>query len=343
MAVNVNAHITKARCTSVQIFFRICGHVEHSFKHSAACIWAQERNLTGGNVEHWNPLPYDVKPLYVVGLCVLCLRRLDYDGWRDREPAINVDRGTGMFYELSWLNYEADRLQERALEWRGLVEEDERIPRVEELKKERELITRMTLRELQWNNAWAAHCAANVGVNRAKILDLTDDLTRPRTSDDLLEPYEGEDNCDICVMPLSDASPMGNPNEAPKPARFTTGCAHDKTHHICAISWLVAAGERDCTQCKVARKFVVKNTNDDPVTRWQWANTDINDRWEKVMQQVSGHITFAEGFVDPKPRANLQPGERPFRQDPDSVESRSHFQPYLGEDRWGDSYRGGTP
>jgi len=318
---------TEARCTNVQIFFRLCGHVEYSCKHTAICTGAS--NNLPNNV-HWNPLPFNVKPLYVVGNCHVCLNRLQYQGHlREREPANNVGRGTDVFTANPTIRYSPDQLREIALPKRFLTEEDERVSRFAEQRKERKLTALRAMRELRWNNAWAEHCANNVGDSRAKILDLTDDLSRPRTADDLLAPYKPEagEECIICLDSLSNA-PGDDPNEAPQPVKFTRGCDHNKAHYKCVLSLLLGRGQRDCPHCRLPWKFVVKNTNDEPV--FTWVQADL------MLYQVRGYIDFPDGLVNPIENPN--PGQRYFPQDNVSVEARKTFQPFMSEDRWGDIY-----
>lgn len=319
---------TEARCAHVQIFFRLCGHVEYSHKHTATCTRATNNHV--GHDAHWNPLLYNVKPLYVVGNCQICLNRLQYPGHlRAREPANNVSRGTEVLTANTTIRYRPNQLREIALPWRFMVEEDERVSRFGEQRRERKLIASRAVRELRWNNAWAQHCANNVGDSRAKILDLTNDLSRQRTADNLLASYQAEagEECIICLDSLSNA-PGDDPNEAPKPVKFTCGCDHNKAHYKCVLSLLLGRGQRDCPHCRLPWKFVVKNTNEDPV--FTWVQADL------MLYQVRGYIDFRDGLVNPI--ENPGPGQRYFPQDDDSVEFRKKFQPFVGEDRWGDIY-----
>jgi hypothetical protein len=275
---------------------------------------------------------------------------------RASEPHRNVLRGSQASVGWTRKPISVEKIRELAEKWKGLVEEQERImdTRTERLKKEQEAKRRRQAREMLWERDWQHHksetkedypevvATANVAAikdfkqnRRAKILDLTDDLTRPRTENDLLELAAADDDPENrCFC----GDRYGERSEDPDVAqgiwvRFQGhGSCTAVFHRKCMITqltnptgdWLCQA----CPYCNLLLRFVLKDTYDDPKFRWVLedpSGADTREWREHIAQhklwQVSGYIPFQAGL-----NGRGKEGERDMK----------FFKPFDFEDRWGD-------
>jgi hypothetical protein len=242
--------------------------------------------------------------------------------------------------------YTKDQVRDLARKWRFDVEEQDRIPRTERLKMEREAEERKRLREVQWNRAWEYHQIATDANytatkrlaqtekqseideviedfkehRRAKILDLTDDFSRPRTPDDLLERVPAaavdlEREC-CCLYKLSE---LGLDDAEDISVRFQGGCEHN-FHYKCIIKHLTTQPPL-CPICREIYRFVLKNGFDDPKFRWIVDDPRNTAGSEEVasnrLRKISGYVPFQEGLS--------------------GVNAEKYtFKVFGKEDRWGD-------
>jgi hypothetical protein len=308
----------EAACSQFDIFYRLCGHVEYSHKPTTICTLGLKLRGINDNSYCWNRLPAIRKPRYVVGRCLECLRRTEDGRELGTEPARNVEERGNNIICAAEEEHSPERIRELALAWKFEVEEDERVSRVEDMRRERALDVRRESRRMMWRNAWAKHCAntvPGVGSERAKILDLTDDFSCPRTIDDLLDTCrtDPDSSCFCCELLSEPPLHSSDEREAPKPVRFINGCGHE-FHWRCIVEWLVVHENKTCPVCRAGKKFILTNDYEDP--KFRWKEDDYNGRAVKRVYQVSGFIDFSIGLDNP----NNHPS----------------FHPFLGEDRWGD-------
>ncbi len=330
------------RCYKLKTFFRLCGDVQTSYLHTDLCIEAISSGLGPGAASLpfcWNTFPLGKHLSYCVGECERCQTSAEPGVDRPAVPWkwVQVSDQTS----LSTGRYTIQQIRDAALKWRAAVEQQEYIPRTERLRMEREAEERRRDRELEWNRAWEHHQRhtdanypappirgswqeINAAIDdffqhrRAKILDLTDDFTRPRTSDDLLErvhPAEvnPEDKC-FCDFKLSKPGLYSDDNDEDIPVRFQGGCRH-VAHYKCLIKALTTQRPL-CMSCRELHRFVLKNGFDDPKFRWivdqSFSEEEVGNH---VLWQISGYIPFHEGL---------------------NRRDQYSFKTFEKEDRWGD-------
>ncbi|PMD49961.1 uncharacterized protein K444DRAFT_712090 [Hyaloscypha bicolor E] len=336
-----------AKCHKLLTFYRLCGHVETSYLHTSMCALAIRSGLQpglAGLTFCWCPFPLSTHLTYCVGKCNVCQETEEPGVNRANEPHRNVLRGSQASVSWTRRSYTAEKIRMLAKKWRGLVKEQERMvdTRTERLKGVKEVERTRRERELQWERAWEQHkretdpdhqapiihgdALFENGTavirtfeqrRRVKILDLTDDFSRPRTEDDLLEiapkvtPKDGD--CSICMNKLFEPSLFSVDNAEDAVVRFQGGCRH-AFHRQCIITLLIT-DKAQCPTCRALHKFVLKNGFDDPKFRWILENprdTLPGQVAEHRLWQVSGYLPFAQE-LDGK-----------------------DFKPFDVEDRWGD-------
>lgn len=270
--------------------------------HTDTCNRARQLDLQRSHPAEdcWNPLPLYIKPHYVVGKCLECLEAAEHGRVRMNEPARQVAPGLDARIVNRGV-HTANDIAERAVEWRYKVEEDERISRAEEMRNERALEARRTMRRMAWAADWAAYRVAHAGEPLPKILDLTEEI---QGNDALLhveQPQPGE-RC-FCWVDM-DQPAYGEKEVLPRAMH----CGHAR-HRKCISQALM--GVRSCPVCSnmvnqeiVYADFVLKSSNDDPKYRW--------DEGQKKWFQVDGYVNFTTGH-----------------------EGRNFFEPYGDGNRWG--------
>jgi hypothetical protein len=194
-------------------------------------------------------------------------------------------------------------IAERAVEWRFRVEEDGRIGRAEEKRRERALEARRRTRQMAWAADWAEYQVVHAGELLPKILDLTEQIGgNDALLHVVLEPQEAGDLCKVCWGPLD--SPAYGETE---PLLRAMPCNH-ALHRTCLCTSLTR-NNRACPVCFSPETgltdLVLKSSNDDPKSRW--------DEDSKSWFQVDGYISFLTGH-----------------------EGQNFFEPYGNENRWGD-------
>lgn len=330
------------KCYKLKTFFRLCGAVQTSYLHTDLCFEAISSGLGPGAAGLpfcWNPFPLGKHVSYCAGECERCQTNAEPGVDRPAVPWKWVQVGDQA--SLSTGLYTIQQIKDAALKWRAAVEQQEYIPRTERLRMEREAEQRERDREVEWNRAWEHHLThtdanypappmrgsgqeINAAIDdflrnrRAKILDLTDDFTRPRTFDDLLERVPAadvnpEDKC-FCDFKLSEPGLYSDDGDEDIPVRFQGGCRH-VAHFKCLIGALTTQRPQ-CISCRELHRFVLKNGFDDPKFRWI---VDQSPRENEVpnhaLWQISGYIPFHEGL---------------------NRRDQYRFKAFEKEDRWGD-------
>jgi hypothetical protein len=330
-----------AKCHKLLTFYRLCGHIETSYLHTSMCTLAIRSGLQPGLARLafcWCPFPLSTHLTYCVGKCNVCQETQEPGVNRANEPHRNVLRGSQASVSWTRRSYTAEEKRKLAKKWRGLVEEQERVidTRTERLRRVKDVECTRRERELQWECVWEQHKRETDLVThgdalfengtavirtfeqrrRVKILDLTDDFSRPRTEDDLLEIAPKatlKDECSICTNKLSEPSLFSDDNAEDAVVRFRGGCRH-AFHRKCIITLLIT-DKAQCPTCRALHRFVLKNGFDDPKFRWILENpsdTLPGQVAEHRLWQVSGYLPFAQG-LDGK-----------------------DFKPFDVDDRWGD-------
>jgi hypothetical protein len=335
------------KCYKLETFFRLCGHVQKSYKHTSLCKDAIRSGLEPGHASLkfcWNPYPLGKHLAYCVGKCRACQMREEPGVDRKDEPWRHVQHGEQITVTRDV--YTKDQVRDLARKWRFDVEEQERVPRTERLRMERVAEERRRQRGVQWNRAWEYHqrvTDANYTATkrlaltekqseidevikdfnehrRAKILDLTDDFLRPGTPDNLLERVPAADfgperEC-CCLYKLSE---LGLDDAEDISVRFQGGCEHN-FHYKCIMKHLTTQSPL-CPFCREIYRFVLKNGVDDPKFRWIVDDPRNTAGSQAVasnkLWKISGHIPFHEGLN------GVNAGEYTFKL-------------FGKEDRWGD-------
>ncbi|PVH87566.1 hypothetical protein DL98DRAFT_525605 [Cadophora sp. DSE1049] len=261
--------MSKMACTTVETFYRVCGHTVTGIRHCQPCLIAR------GDESCWNPLenhtvyyylPYEFHPIG--------------EGAYIRNPGIHSPD------EMRFYAYRARIIQIH-------FEKCTRAQAREKLQQEE-------LERLQRNQDWYyAHRKffsnpINIEAGLPYILDLKDKDRAP--SNLVAEAHPPfDDVCSICLDSLEKES-EDKQNLARK-----LSCNHH-FHHDCIVNWLgfgmsdpnapgtdvdifAGVGDIRCPKCRSdCGPIVFKSDGEEPIYRWYPA--------EKRYWQVGGHIAF---------------------------------------------------
>lgn len=275
-------------CTTVETFYRVCGHTVIGIRHCFPCLVAR------GDDTCWNPLENHTVYYYLVSHCPGCMREMPlcarltqpYEFHSIGEDAFVYNPGHHSPNEIRFYAHRA-RIVQTHFEKRTRAQTREHLQQAE-------------LERLQRDQRWHSDCkkyfsnTINIEAGLPYILDLVDEDCKPsRLVAEALPPFD--DVCSICLDSLEKESEH-NQNVARK-----LPCNH-YFHHDCIVNWLgfgmfdpnepgtdqdINKGISDI-RCPTCRRYfgrvVFKTDGGEPVYRWY--PTELR-YW-----QIGGHIPF---------------------------------------------------